>query len=234
MLSLSRTFDEGGRPAVIAFLMTFGTSRNAAQKLANALQRARREGAPLVRHGELPPSKDVVPLPEGWHARVFCLSDIHVDHETNRKWLQAATARLSRVPKAVDVLVCCGDLCEDIDDLREVTDLPLGAPRDLPCHAALRSGRLPRRDRDLAPTSTNHRRDLAVCSQVLSELRLRFDHVVFTPGNHDLWVSACSLRPRPSLTLWTPNPSRSPSFRDLPPRKPPRPGAISAIAADCG
>ncbi len=142
VLSLARAFDTSGRPAVISLLMELGMGRTPAQRVANALQRARREGAPLVRQGELPHSADVVPLPEGWHARVYVLSDIHVDHEANRAWLRAAVARLVRTPCTVDVLCCCGDLCEELDDLREV----------------------------------------------LAELRARFDHVLFTPGNHDLWI----------------------------------------------
>ena len=141
-LSLLQASDAGGRPAVIEQCLTAGMARLQAQKVAGTLAKVViREGRPLVLAGALP-SADVVPLPIGWRARVFLLSDIHVDHEANRAWLRRAATRLPRKARTVDVLVCSGDLCDDLGTLRDV----------------------------------------------LTELRSRFDHVVFTPGNHDLWV----------------------------------------------
>ena len=71
--------------------------------------------------------------------RIFIISDLHVDFEQNRKWLQ----NLSAQDYSADALIVAGDITHDADNL-QVT---------------------------------------------LAELRNRFAHLFFVPGNHDLWLN---------------------------------------------
>jgi predicted phosphodiesterase len=70
--------------------------------------------------------------------RVFTISDIHIDHAENRKWL----LNISRSDYKNDILILGGDVSHD----------------------------------------ENH---LNICFNVFKE---RFHIVLFTPGNHDLWI----------------------------------------------
>ena len=104
VLSLVVANNEGGRPAVINALKELGVPRPTGQKIATALSKALRDGTHLTNAGAMPQSVDEVPLPPGWRARVYLLSDVHVDHKSNLKWLLAATAKLPRAERTVDVL----------------------------------------------------------------------------------------------------------------------------------
>ncbi len=75
--------------------------------------------------------------------RVFAVSDIHIDYEENRRFLN----NLSTYDYQDDVLILAGDI-SDKDTLVE---------------------------------------------QAFSSLTKRFMKVLFTPGNHDLWVLRSSL-----------------------------------------
>lgn len=94
--------------------------------------------------------------------RVFAVSDIHIDHPGNRRWLE----NLSQADFRQDVLILAGDVSDSL---------------------AL----------------------LAHCFQLLC---LRFQRVLYVPGNHEMWV----LRDRPGLE----------SFGKL--------ELIRALAASCG
>lgn len=70
--------------------------------------------------------------------RIFALSDIHVDYDENKQWVQS----LSRFDYQNDLLLMAGDVSHDLDLL----------------------------------------------AATLTTLSERFCTVLFTPGNHDLWV----------------------------------------------
>lgn len=70
--------------------------------------------------------------------RIFALSDIHVDYDENKQWVQL----LSRFDYQNDLLLMAGDVSHDLDLL----------------------------------------------ATTLTTLSERFCTVLFTPGNHDLWV----------------------------------------------
>jgi predicted phosphodiesterase len=94
--------------------------------------------------------------------RVFALSDIHVDYETNAEWVR----QLSWYDYRQDLLILAGDV-------------------------------------------THRLSLLAWCLRVLAQ---RFAHVLFVPGNHDLWVLG-EAREKTSLQ----------KFAD-----------VAAVVADCG
>jgi predicted phosphodiesterase len=70
--------------------------------------------------------------------RVFALSDIHTDHENNRRWV----ASLSHSDYREDVLILAGDVSDSLSQL----------------------------------------------GWTLQAFAERFAHVLYVPGNHDLWV----------------------------------------------
>ena len=82
-------------------------------------------------HVQVPPEKT---------CRIWAISDIHVDHESNLSWLKKQQP--ARSSRCFDVCIVPGDVSDDI----------------------------------------------TLLSKALRELRCRFDEVVFTVGNHDLWV----------------------------------------------
>jgi hypothetical protein len=83
----------------------------------------------------------VVRMPSGRRARAFLISDMHCDHAQNLEWMRDRLP--PRKPGCFDVVVCCGDVSDNLDILRRVLVL----------------------------------------------LRSRFDEVLFTPGNHELWAN---------------------------------------------
>lgn len=123
----------------------------------------------------------VVRMPSGRRARAFLISDMHCDHAQNLDWMRDHLP--PRKPDCFDVVVCCGDVSDNLDILRRVLVL----------------------------------------------LRSRFNEVLFTPGNHELWANrdpdgstslhrletvrqlcdACGVRTEPVRVVGGPSPSET-------------------------
>jgi len=48
--------------------------------------------------------------------RVFAISDIHIDFEVNRRWIE----NISAVDYSSDILILAGDICHNYDELQEI------------------------------------------------------------------------------------------------------------------
>ena len=64
---------------------------------------------------------DEVVLPPGSHCRIFIISDVHTDHQSNMDWIRAMCP--PRKAHAVDVLLCPGDVSDDVAILCEALKL---------------------------------------------------------------------------------------------------------------
>ena len=155
-------------------LQAAGLSLPERQAFANALLKAKREGAlhpqecapaatldvsdPAIASASAsgkpsPPSGiTCTALAPGEYCRIFVISDAHADHPANLEWIQ--TRLPARAANAFDVCLCAGDLSDTPDTL----------------------------------------------NQALHILKSRFHEVVFTAGNHELWM-----KPRPISLGGAPN-----------------------------